>query len=87
MTIPASLLHHAEQHGCFSGCFGTESDATVCTDARHPHQPVVQVSCKDCLSFKIGTLRSLLPASKPSVSKVSKSSNSETLMRLQTYHI
>src|SRR5438270_1584626 len=62
MTIPASLLHHAEQHGCFSGCFGTESDSAVCTDVRQPPHPVVQVSCKDCLSFKIGTLRSLLPA-------------------------
>jgi hypothetical protein len=62
MTIPASLLHHAEQHGCFSGCFGTESDSAVCTDVRQPPQPVVQISCKDCLSFKIGTLRSLLPA-------------------------
>jgi hypothetical protein len=62
MTIPASLLHHAEGHGCFSGCFGAESDAEVCTDARRPPEPVVLVSCRDCLSFKIGALRSLLPA-------------------------
>jgi hypothetical protein len=61
MTLPASLLRAAEQHVCFSGCYGPEDMVMVCTDpGMAPHRGV-QVSCKDCLSFHIGGLAKLLP--------------------------
>ncbi len=61
MTLPASLLRAAEQHVCFSGCYGPEDMVMVCTDpGMAPHRGV-QVSCKDCLSFHIGALARLLP--------------------------
>lgn len=61
MTIPASVLHHAEQHGCFSGCYGSDSDVSVCLDPVRPLQPLVVVSCKDCFA-KVGVPRALLTA-------------------------
>lgn len=60
MTIPASLLQHAEQHGCFTGCYGSESNVSVCLDPARPLQPLVVVSCRDCLE-RFGTLQTLLP--------------------------
>jgi hypothetical protein len=61
MSLPASLLQHVEQHGCFSGCYGSESDVSICLDPNRPLQPEVVVSCKDCLA-RVGVLRSHLPA-------------------------
>ena len=62
MTLPASLLRAVEQHVCFSGCHGPEDMVMVSTaPGTAPHR-VVQVSCKDCLSFHVGSLASLLPA-------------------------
>jgi hypothetical protein len=62
MTLPASLLRAAEQHVCFSGCYGPEDMVMVSTAPGSVPQRVVQVSCKDCLSFHLGALASLLPA-------------------------
>jgi hypothetical protein len=62
MTLPASLLRAAEQHVCFSGCHGPEDMVMVSTAPGSAPQRVVQVSCKDCLSFHVGALASLLPA-------------------------
>jgi hypothetical protein len=62
MALPVSLLHQIEQHPCFSGCYGSELEARVCLDAARPLEPIVAVSCLDCLSFKLAVLRSLLPA-------------------------
>ena len=59
MSIPASVLQHVEQHGCFTGCYGSDSDVNVCLDPVRPLQPLVVVSCKDCFA-KIGVPRSLL---------------------------
>lgn len=61
MTLPASLLRAAEQHVCFSGCYGPEDMVMVCTDPGVAPHRAVQVSCKDCLSFHIGGLAKLLP--------------------------
>lgn len=62
MTLPASLLRAAEQHVCFSGCHGPEDMVMVSTAPGTAPQRVVQVSCKDCLSFHVGALATLLPA-------------------------
>jgi hypothetical protein len=59
MAIPASFLTHLEQHGCFSGCYGSESDMLVCLDPSQPLQPQTVISCRDCFA-KFGILRSLL---------------------------
>jgi hypothetical protein len=61
MTLPASLLRAAEQHVCFSGCYGPEDMVMVSTDPGNAPQRVVQVSCKDCLSFHVGAVGTLLP--------------------------
>lgn len=61
MALPASLLRAAEQHVCFSGCYGPEDTVMVCTDPARSPQRVVQVSCKDCLSFHVGAAVGLLP--------------------------
>lgn len=65
MPLPASLIQQVERHSCFTGCYGVESDAAVCLDPQRPPEPTVLVSCRDCLSFKLGVLRSLLPAGTP----------------------
>src|SRR5262245_36001719 len=62
MPLPASLLHHIEQHGCFSGCYSGELDAQVCIDPSRPLMPIVSASCHDCLTSKVSVLRSLLPS-------------------------
>ncbi len=61
MSLPASLLQQVEQHGCFSGCYGQESDVRTCLDAVKTPEPILVVSCQDCLSFKLGVRQSLLP--------------------------
>jgi hypothetical protein len=61
MAVPASFLQHVEQHGCFSGCFGNESDVSICLDPARPLQPLLVVSCRDCFT-KVGVPRTLLPA-------------------------
>src|SRR5436190_1483694 len=61
MSLPPSLVQHVEQHSCFTGCYGGDSDVNVCLNPAQPLAPVVVVTCLDCLS-KIGVPRSLLPA-------------------------
>ena len=61
MTIPASFLQHVEQHGCFSGCFGSETNVSVCLDPARPLQPLLVVSCRDCLA-RLGVPQTLLPS-------------------------
>jgi hypothetical protein len=62
MTLPVSLLRQVEQHGCFTGCFGHESNPLLCLDPVRPPQPALLVCCQDCLSFKVAVLQSLVPA-------------------------
>jgi hypothetical protein len=59
MSIPTSLLQHVEQHGCFSGCYGTDHARSL--------QPFVVVSCHDCFA-RVGVPTSLLPAGSTSSS-------------------
>jgi hypothetical protein len=60
MSIPASLQQHVEQHGCFSGCYGTDHDVSACLDPARALQPLVVVSCHDCFA-RVGVPASLLP--------------------------
>jgi hypothetical protein len=60
MSLPGSLLQHAEQHGCFTGCYGSDTVAAGCLSATQPLQPVVLVTCQDCLG-KLAVPQSLLP--------------------------
>jgi hypothetical protein len=62
MSLPAALLSAVEAHSCFTGCYHHESPVAVCTDAAQPLAAVVQVSCADCLSYRVGSLTQLLPA-------------------------
>lgn len=61
MSLPVSLLQHVEQHTCFSGCYGSDSNVSVCLDPNQPLKPLVVVTCLDCLG-KVGVPLSLLPA-------------------------
>jgi hypothetical protein len=61
MALPASLIQHIEQHGCFTGCFSADSSVNVCFDPARPLQPIVVVSCQDCY-MRIGAPQALLPA-------------------------
>jgi hypothetical protein len=61
MPLPPSLLQQVEQHGCFSGCYGSDADVRTCLDPTRTPEQVVVVSCQDCLGFKLGVLSSLLP--------------------------
>lgn len=61
MSLPVSLLQHVECHGCFTGCYGGESNALACLSPTQPLQPTVLVSCLDCLG-KLAVPVSLLPA-------------------------
>ena len=61
MSLPASLLLHVEQHGCFTGCYGSDANVSACLSANQPLQPLVVVTCLDCLG-KLGVPLSLLPA-------------------------
>jgi hypothetical protein len=61
MSIPASLLQHAEAHSCFSGCYGSDPDVSICLDPARPLAPLLVVSCHDCFA-RLGVPRSLLPS-------------------------
>jgi len=61
MSLPASLLQHVEQHTCFSGCYGSDSNVSVCLDPNQSLKPLVVVTCLDCLG-KLGVPLALLPA-------------------------
>jgi hypothetical protein len=61
MSIPASLLQHAEAHPCFSGCYGSDPDVSACLDPARPLSPLLVVSCHDCFA-RLGVPRSLLPS-------------------------
>jgi hypothetical protein len=61
MALPASLLQQVERHGCFTGCYSADHNVLLCLGPNQPLQPALQVSCKDCLSFKVAVLQSLLP--------------------------
>ncbi len=61
MALPASFQNQVEHHSCFSGCYGSELDARVCMDPATPPEPAIFISCRDCLTYKAGVLRSLLP--------------------------
>lgn len=76
MTLPASLLHHAEQHPCFTGCYSSEPNVNVCLDPNHPPSAVVSVSCQDCFA-RVGAPMALLPPG----------SNSHTLAAALTQHV
>lgn len=60
MALPPALLQFAEQHGCFSGCYGSNSNLEVFTSSAQPPVPTVSVTCLDCLAH-VGVLASLLP--------------------------
>src|SRR5262245_25925096 len=60
MALPPSFLQHVEQPGCFTGCYGSDSDVSVCLDPTRPLEPMVVVSCLDCLK-RIGVPLALLP--------------------------
>lgn len=60
MTLPASFLQHVEQHGCFSGCYGSDSSVLACLDAGRPLSPLVMVSCQDCLA-RVAAPATVLP--------------------------
>lgn len=76
MTLPASFLHHVEQHGCFSGCYGSDSSVSACLDAARPLAPLLMVSCQDCLA-RIAVPASLMPSG----------TSSYSLARLLTDHL
>jgi len=61
MTLPATFLQHVEQHGCFSGCYGSDSSVSACLDPARPLSPLVMVSCQDCLA-RVAVPASLLAA-------------------------
>ncbi len=60
MALPPALLQFVEQHGCFSGCYGSSSNLHAITAANSAPQTMVSVTCLDCL-VHIGVLASLLP--------------------------
>jgi hypothetical protein len=66
MSIPASLLQHIEGHPCFSGCYSTDPDVSVCLDPARPLAPLLLVSCADCFA-RFGVPKSLLPNGATSV--------------------
>jgi len=60
MSLPVSLLQHVEQHGCFTGCYGSDANVSACLSPTQPLQPLVVVTCLDCLG-KVAVPQSLLP--------------------------
>lgn len=62
MALPPSLIQQIEKHSCFSGTYDRETDATIVVDPNAPPEPFLAASCRDCLTFRVGVLRSLLPA-------------------------
>jgi hypothetical protein len=61
MSLPASLLQHIEQHACFTGCYGSDTNVSACLDPNQALRPLVVVTCLDCLA-KVGVPLALLPA-------------------------
>jgi hypothetical protein len=61
MSLPASLLQHAEQHPCFTGCYGSSSGVRACLDPNSPLISLIVVSCRDCYT-NLAVPASLLPA-------------------------
>ena len=59
--LPASLVSAVETHGCFSGCYSSESDVAVVTDPTGTLENMLHVSCEDCFSH-FGVLAKHLPA-------------------------
>lgn len=76
MTLPASFLQHVEQHGCFSGCYGSDSSVSACLDAARPLASLLMVSCQDCLA-RIAVPAALMP----------HGTSSYSLARLLTDHL
>lgn len=76
MTLPASLLQHAEQHSCFTGCYSSEPNVSVCLDPNRAPAPVVAVSCQDCFA-RLGAPVTLLPPG----------TNSHTLATALSQHV
>ena len=62
MSLPTVLLTAVEQHTCFSGSYHSESVSDICTDPAHPLEQVIQVSCGECLLYRVGSLARHLPA-------------------------
>jgi hypothetical protein len=67
MALPPSFLQHVEQHGCFSGCYGSDSSVLACLDPARALSPLVMVSCQDCLA-RIAAPAAILPAGTSSYS-------------------
>lgn len=62
MSLPQSLLTCVEQHACFAGCFSGRRVERLILNSTQPPERGVVIECKDCLSFYVSTLDSLLPA-------------------------
>lgn len=60
MSLPATLLQHAEAHSCFSGCYGGDSNVQTCLDPAQPLSTMFVVYCYDCFAH-LGVMSSLLP--------------------------
>jgi len=60
MPLPPSLLQFAEQHGCFTGCYGCQSNVQTFLDPNQPPVRLVVVSCQDCLA-RVGATSAILP--------------------------
>ena len=51
MALPPSLLLHVEQHGCFTGCYKSQSDIRGFFNPIQPPVPMIMVSCEDCSNY------------------------------------
>jgi hypothetical protein len=60
MALPPALLQFVEQHGCFSGCYGSSSNVHAFTASTVAAQGMISITCLDCL-LHVGVLASLLP--------------------------
>jgi hypothetical protein len=76
MALPPALPQFVEQHGCFSGCYGSSSNVQTFVAPNQPPVPVVVVTCRDCYA-QIGTPAALL----------SQGLASHTLADLLTQHV
>lgn len=61
MSLPPALVQHAEQHACFTGCYGSDANVGACLSPVGPLQPLVVVTCLDCLT-RVAAPQALLPA-------------------------
>jgi hypothetical protein len=60
MSLPTSLLTAAADHRCFTGCYRPDPSTLVCVDPKGPLAPALQAVCTQCLSFRVGALKSVL---------------------------